>query len=150
MKSEQRLRLRKALHEDYERGVQYEDALANIYRQHGMKAAAQTTVSKWWKQFANREAPLTLPRNARTAVGQFNNSSIELRTATQRSEFAILTRNANFFRLNVSSRALDGRFLYFHNRGYGVGNIVMVDLLYNQTRFAFQNQSCLHFAAKTF
>ena len=151
MKAEQRLRLRKALHDDYKRGVQYKDALARLHQQHGKKAVTRITVASWWKQFSNGEAPITLPRNSRSAIGQLSDSSIELRAATQRTDFVIPSRYANRYSINVSSRALDGRFVYFNNyEDHNVKNIWMVDLLYSQTRFAFQNKSCLHFAAKKF
>ena len=83
MKAEQRLRLRNALHNDYKQGVSLDDALKRVHQQHGKKAVARTTVAKWWQQFSNGEGPLTLPNNARTAIGQLSNSSIELRAATQ-------------------------------------------------------------------
>ena len=150
MKVKERLRLRKALHDDYERGVQYVDALARIHQQHGKKAVARTTLAKWWKQFSNGEAPLTLPRNARTAVGQFNNSSIELRAATQRADFIIPARNDGRSSLHASSRAIDGRFVYFNCFDWPyVKKLFIVDLLYSQIRFAFYNKCCLHFGVKT-
>ena len=149
MKAEQRLRLRNALHNDYKQGVRLDDALKRIHQQHGKKAVARTTVAKWWQQFANGEAPLTLPHNVRTAVGQLSNSSIELRTATQRADFVIPARNAASSSLNVSSRALDGRLLLFDNyNDYEMKSIFIVDLLYSQTRHAFHNNICLHFHRK--
>ena len=139
MKAEQRLRLRNALHNDYKQGVSLDNALKRIHQQHGKKAVARTTVASWWKQFSNGEGPLTLPRNVHTAIGQLSNSSLELRAATQRADFVIPARSVGNSSLNVSLRALDGRFVYFNTYDkHGTKSVFMVDLLYSQTKFVFR------------
>ena len=134
MKGEERLRLRNALHEDYKRDVQFEDALARIHQQHGKKAVARTTLTKWWQQFSNGEAPLPIPQNRRTYIGQLSDSSIELRAATQRTDFVVPARHSGRSSLNDCSRALDGRFLAFVHYEKAVKSIFLVDLLYSQIK----------------